>query len=138
MAVKDRSPLIGQEWNKVTSAVVKNLEHDPELVDLKANIKDILGDGGNITVEMFRLAKDGSGTIESVSQYDLEDGTVSLDEEMLRVIGTDQGPQDPEDFKFRFGNLVGAGVQTQDGVKSLILFQNLGGNDKTVFRLTKR
>ena len=138
MIVKDGSPLVGQVWDKVTLGVVKSLEHDPELVNFKASIKEILGDGGNITVEMFGLTNDGSGTIDRVNQYDLEDGKVVLEADTLRVTGTDQGPHDPEDFKFKFGNLIGAGVQTQDGVRSLVLFQILGGNDKTVFRLTKR
>jgi len=139
MAVIDNSPLMGQAWDKVTSGVVKSLEHDPRMVDLNARIKEVLGEGGNITMETFGLANDGSGTIDRVNQYDLKDGKVTLGDNLLMVTGMDQRPSDPIDSTFQFSDLTGAGVQTQpDGVRSLILFQDLGGNNKTVFRLTKR
>jgi len=111
MAVIDNSPLMGQAWDKVTSGVVKSLEHDPRMVDLNARIKEVLGEGGKVT----------------------------LGDNLLMVTGMDQRPSDPIDSTFQLSDLTGAGVQTQpDGVRSLILFQDLGGNNKTVFRLTKR
>lgn len=133
------SELIGKHWEQaVGNAGVRHVgELDITSETVVQKTKEMLGGGGNITLEVFHLPDDGSGVIEAVNQYNMADATVSTEDGLLKIHGM-EGENDPVDTFFQFGDFTGVGVQThEDGQESLILFQNLA-TEKNVLRLTKR
>ena len=133
------SELIGKHWEQaVGNAGVRHVgELDVTSATVVEKTKEMLGEGGNITMEVFHLPDDGSGVIEAVNQYIMADATVKFDDGKLLINGM-EGVNDPVDSTFQFDSFTGVGVQThEDGQESLILFQNMG-TEKNVLRLTKR